>query len=91
MVQKANTRDKILQALKERDASDVFNKNLLSRLNRCKDFVGVQARYHVQCMATFYVNRMSDQVGSPELKIQKTSYNIAKITLKKTKVKVNFP
>ena len=60
MVQKADTRDKILQVLKEQDASDVFNKNLLARLNRCKDFVEVQARYHVQCMTTFYVNRMSD-------------------------------
>lgn len=38
------------------------------RLDKCKDLVVAHARYHANCISSFYKNYVSDQVGRPESK-----------------------
>lgn len=67
-VKKSETRDHLIEALKKRDVSDKFKKILSMRLDKCKDLVVAHARYHANCISSFYKNYVSDQVGRPESK-----------------------
>ncbi|XP_018377306.1 PREDICTED: uncharacterized protein LOC108770299 [Trachymyrmex cornetzi] len=64
-VQKPETRDKIIEALEEREKSSISDKNLLARLRNNPDLPKIQARYHPDCMSQFYMKKLSNQVRRP--------------------------
>lgn len=64
-VTNACTKQNIIGVAELRKASDIQCKNVLARLNTVQDLSAENARYHTDCMATFYRDSVTANVGRP--------------------------